>query len=261
MKKTLITLLVLSGVAMGETLMTDNLVGWWTFDNKSKASTSYTNTTITPTFTISDGNWKTTGGVDGMGYITSHSDDGDIVDFYAGMGVMAIPTNSFTLSFKVKNCTVDGTIFSVTAGSYGQIRILSSGAVNINGGDSVLTFDDEAVSEAIHGNDGWANVIMVGDGTNLTLNINGYTATTTYTVANDEKLSNFQLGSAYGISAARVTADFDDLAFWNRALTSSEVALLSKGATANGHLVVPEPTTAMLSLLALAGLAARRRRR
>lgn len=43
----------------------------------------------------------------------------------------------------------------------------------------------------------------------------------------------------------------DNLTIWNKALTTSEVQAL----------IVPEPTTATLSLLALAGLAARRRRK
>ena len=47
------------------------------------------------------------------------------------------------------------------------------------------------------------------------------------------------------------TVDFDNITFWNKALSDSEVS----------GLVIPEPTTATLSLLALAGLAARRRRK
>ena len=47
------------------------------------------------------------------------------------------------------------------------------------------------------------------------------------------------------------TVDSDNITFWNKALSDSEVS----------GLVIPEPTTATLSLLALAGLAARRRRK
>ena len=47
------------------------------------------------------------------------------------------------------------------------------------------------------------------------------------------------------------TVDFDNITFWNKALSDSEVS----------GLVIPEPTTATLSLLALAGLAARRHRK
>lgn len=50
------------------------------------------------------------------------------------------------------------------------------------------------------------------------------------------------------------TVSYDNIALWNRALSAGEVASLST-------LTIPEPTTATLSLLALAGLAARRRRK
>ena len=47
------------------------------------------------------------------------------------------------------------------------------------------------------------------------------------------------------------TVDFDNVTIWSKALNASDVSAL----------IVPEPTTATLSLLALAGLAARRRRK
>lgn len=53
----------------------------------------------------------------------------------------------------------------------------------------------------------------------------------------------------YGDSSPSASMNIDNILVYNKALTSKEVAQL-----------IPEPATATLSLLALAGLAARRRR-
>ena len=65
-------------------------------------------------------------------------------------------------------------------------------------------------------------------------------------------ITGMQLGKRFGngrdISG---TATFENVIVWNRALSASEIS----------GFVIPEPNTATLSLLALAGLAARRRRK
>ena len=63
-------------------------------------------------------------------------------------------------------------------------------------------------------------------------------------------LTGFQFGAAFGGSRVSNSVTVDNIGVWNRALSAEEVASLP----------IPEPTTAALSLLALAGLAARRRR-
>ena len=70
-------------------------------------------------------------------------------------------------------------------------------------------------------------------------------------------LTGFQFGAAFGGSRASDSVTLDDIAVWNRALSAAEVASLPLTVAP----AVPEPTTATLSLLALAGLAARRRRK
>ena len=64
-------------------------------------------------------------------------------------------------------------------------------------------------------------------------------------------LTGFQFGSCFSNADKISGAEISNITVWNKALTATEV----KG------LVIPEPTTATLSLLALAGLAARRRRK
>ncbi len=63
-------------------------------------------------------------------------------------------------------------------------------------------------------------------------------------------LTGFQFGAAFGGERVSNSVTVDNIGVWNRALSAEEVASLP----------IPEPTTATLSLLALAGLAARRRR-
>ena len=65
-------------------------------------------------------------------------------------------------------------------------------------------------------------------------------------------MAGFQFGKRFGDNGRSGVQEImiDNLTLWNRALSSNEVSAL-----------VPEPTTATLSLLALAGLAARRRRK
>ena len=262
MKKTLITLLALSGMASAE--MTDGLVAWWTFDENA-TYTSYTGFSSNVATGITSSNMHATGGVDGKGYISSHSTGGNM-DFYDGMGGMNISASSFTLSFKVKGVTADyRSIFSMNIGDIGQVNMQTENSGN---GDDTCLYNDNAgiemtdngVKEALRNDDAWANVILTGDGQTLTLTVNGYSQSVAYTPGTGTKLSNFQLGSQWGDGGRRVDADFDDLAIWNRALTDAEVSLLASGAVANGALPVPEPATTTLSLLALAGLAARRRR-
>ena len=68
----------------------------------------------------------------------------------------------------------------------------------------------------------------------------------------DTGITGMQLGKRYGNGRdIDGSAHFENLVVWNRALSATEVSAL----------IVPEPTTATLSLLALAGLATRRRRK
>ena len=68
---------------------------------------------------------------------------------------------------------------------------------------------------------------------------------------NSAAMKAINFGCIFGGWKKIGSAEIDNLAMWNTALSADQVK----------SLVVPEPTTATLSLLALAGLAARRRRR
>lgn len=264
MKKTIIALMSLAGMATAGDI-TEGLAGVWTFDNGSTNYVSYTGVTGSVNTGINDNHKNTTGGIDGKGYISTVYYDTEhteyrYIDFYDDFSKFGVAGDSFTLSFKVRGVTADyRSMFSMKIDGMNeqlQFQTGNEGYTYLYG--SGIQFTDTNVRTALR-SETWNNIVLTGDGKNLTLYINGTSASTAYTPTTDALISNFQLGSTWGDGVRKVDADMDDLAIWNRVLDTQEIAALTSGSTALS-VVVPEPTTATLSLLALAGLAARRRR-
>lgn len=87
----------------------------------------------------------------------------------------------------------------------------------------------------------------------LTLYVNGEAVDSAQGWAKGGKATALQFGAILGVNDDGKVGSMkvDNIAVWNAALTGAQVASMT----------VPEPATATLSLLALAGLCVRRRRR
>ncbi|MBQ9759515.1 MAG: PEP-CTERM sorting domain-containing protein [Opitutales bacterium] len=262
--------LLAAGTAFASAAFTDGLVAYWNFDNSSSNYSSSTGFAGGVSTGLESGNFHVDGGLGNTGYISSHFVEGETtknMDFYNNLSGMSIDTSSFTISFKVKGATADyRSLISFTIGSLGQVNLQTENPGN--GNDTCLyganiEMTEDSVRDSIKGSDGWANVVIYGDGTNITLNVNGYVASSAYTPVSGEKLSNLQLGSQWGDGTRRVDAKFDDFAIWNRALSTSEIAALANGTVFANGIAVPEPSAfgMLAGLGALALVAARRRRK
>ena len=190
-----------------------------------------------------------------------------------------VATGAFTLSFDVRNFG-SGDLLCVASNGAGSYIQSNLDKVTLNTGTNntleLKFFDNKEVattiSTGIKNNTtrtDWTTITLVGEiVTTDTVNtqyVSLYVDGTYIDQLNMTTLSpggwcgrtidGFQFGAAFR-SAGTTTpmsgsAEIDNVLFYQRALTATEV----KG------LVIPEPTTATLSLLALAGLAARRRRK
>jgi predicted secreted protein len=187
----------------------------------------------------------------------------------AGMGT------SFTLSFDVNSIASNTGDWKTLVGLYsngGATTFNHCMALTTNGaGNGTIILQSGLGGETAYGNAGSQTLetkLTVKDVDNttftivsdaeaklLTLYVDGQkTAEVTNWVAGNGEslaLTGFQFGSCFSEAGTIGNAEVSNITVWNKALTSSEVA----------GLVVPEPTTATLSLLALAGLAMRRRRK
>ncbi|MBR5330778.1 MAG: hypothetical protein IKV13_04735 [Akkermansia sp.] len=257
MKKTLITFLALTGIAMAESLSFDQLSQelqsgkvWsqadkgWTgpitlqYSADLWANTSNIGTSFTVSFDISN--------------ITSVSADKAIISFAGNNnqsqqadGKMAIFTDSDG-SLVLKNLTDPNANDKYFDGSTYGNKTVSNYEMNLG----VKTTD--TTSSAI-------TITIVSDTAAQTLTVykNGALAGTWTNWNTDTGITGLQLGRVFGGNYGGKdyfidgTAVMDNLTIWNKAFTQTQV---------QGLLVVPEPATATLSLLALAGLCARRRR-
>ncbi len=101
-------------------------------------------------------------------------------------------------------------------------------------------------------NDGqWHHLgITVGGGT-ITLYVNGINRDSA-SYSGTGAISAFQLASRFGDGGRSITTDLDDIGIFNTTLSDSDMAWLSQNA-------IPEPATALLSLIGIAALMRRRR--
>ena len=186
-------------------------------------------------------------------------------------------SDAFTFSFKLVDLDAAAwadalSLYSngTTSGTNNSIQL------QMNGKGELMVYTENFSGSNVGGDDSNINLgalsslegktlTLVFDATGATNTLTAYvngvanTDTVTFTYAEgttpSTALTGFQFGAAFGGSRVSNSVTVDDIVLWDRALTAEEVASLTVTET------VPEPATATLSLLALAGLAARRRRK
>ena len=221
MKKTLIALMALAGVAAAETL---------TFEvvrNQNAVTFEFDEAAAQEILTLTYTDWTYNGGGgNNVGSWQSPSNTAYENSFSPDAQLRGNTTDSWTMNFTVTNNTEEEiTLTQFTFDAYG-----------INGGGS----DKNATIPV--------TLTLAGITTNISLDFGGRTTTGTLDLAGDNAIT---IGANETVSLALT-------------MTASNGFNTYSGITAGSvtyTLPVPEPTTATLSLLALAGLAARRRRK
>lgn len=253
MKNTLLALLALSSVSLGATLAeidtTDtNLKTYWNFDSSSALTAGSISWSELPT-------WNSAGYGESLTAGTH--------PYTSAAGLKA--ADGFTVSFDINNAQ-NGTLLSMSNGNMSQAWRSISITLNNNViSAQFLGTPNTAVTETLSTEQltsEWTTLTLVGSvsptaASTLILDfyVNGLHKGTSTTanaanITGNNAINNMQFGY-FGNAANGAPTNYDNILIYNRALTASEVK----------ELTVPEPTTATLSLLALAGLAARRRRR
>lgn len=252
MKRTLIALVALAGVAMADTITFDlaalnapnTLIGGQSstalttteaFDN----TTSYV--TLTGLLTESNKWYASSGYNNNINTTTGNgvpsSSDGVVL-------VAGGPSGS-------GRSTIGGIEFSLTASEIAQVDgplTFSFNAAHHYGNDNlnhqftfILMSESVTLTSAVYNSKAGSNLLEEGAETPLTIEL---------------------AFSAEQVDAMKATNADQTFAFvvYSNAINGSNTGVLMNNFTMSGQRV-PEPTTATLSLLALAGLAARRRRR
>ena len=255
MKKVILAWCAMGSVTMGATIGPIN-----TEDSTLKAYWDFTKSS-TPVGSIS---WSELPTWNAKGYGESTATDKHPYTTSAGLSA----ATGFTVSFDI-NQTGNGTLLSMTTGNMSKPwRSLSITMSNdsTTGKSTVsaqfLGIPENAVSKTLTlSSTDWTTLTLVGYESATVENtlcldfyVNGdLVGTSTNASATnfvDETINNMQFGY-FGNSGNGASTNFDNILVYSRALNAAEVK----------NLTVPEPTVATLSLLALAGLAARRRRK
>lgn len=251
MKKTLITLLALAGVAGADTVSIAPLTsseGWSVGHQNTKKSTNAVLDTTAATLTLTNADWSR-----GYGVYT-----------LADAITLTNETDRLTVSFTINTTDLNSLVTGTLVGS-GKAITLGHGSYNDsgNGGNGIqsgISTDTTGVFYNMQTDNTGGVFVMPDKKVN-----NSFTANTpltlTTTVEWNTTKSQFVASLSYGKTSLTsydlgTSYTLDKLVFSLDGNSTQTVSGVSVSAN-----LVPEPATATLSLLALAGLAARRRRK
>ncbi len=254
MKKTLFTLCTLASAAVADTTPTPVYSWEWTAEGGANISASGWHNS----FDYTEGN----------DYATIGSNKPWMTSFSGFNG----ENKSFTLSMDLKNLSAPNTNWNSIVCLYSngevsgnnhslQLQFNTSGTLMLyNSVGSATPFGDTpsdnintGLTSAVLQQNVWTNISIVSDVVAHTLSVyvNGSLAGSTEWNPASPAITGAQFGAAFGSGghALSGTIDVNNIKFYNSAVYPASTD------------TVPEPATATLSLLALAGLAVRRRRK
>lgn len=252
MKKTLITLLALAGVAWADTVSIAPLTsseGWSVGHQNTNKSTNAVLDTTAATLTLTNADWSR-----GYGVYT-----------LADAITLTNETDRLTVSFTINTTDLNSLVTGTLVGS-GKAIALGHGSYDNsgNGGNGIqsgISTDTTGVFYNMQTSTTGGVFVTPDKKVN-----NSFTANTpltlTTTVEWDTTKSQFVASLSYGKTSLTsydlgTSYTLDKLVF---SLDGGNSTQTVSGVSVSANLV-PEPATATLSLLALAGLAARRRRK
>ena len=246
MKKTIIALMALAGVAMGGTSTITPLsetTGWTDVSLRNRAKWTH----VDDTLTLDNSNW------------------GQAVSTYDLVTNLGDP---LTFAFDITRGSVSAGISVVFIGTK---KTLVIGTKDYGNGTMFYGTTDNVSAESYYLNTAWDKGITLGSETLLDSALN-YNATasvsgSTQVNAAGNTILTLSVSSTTATSSGTATVDLGKDFILDKIMICGDGANNATGIwtvsamSVTGSTVVPEPTTATLSLLALAGLAARRRRR
>ena len=240
MKKTIITLVALAGVAFGADYTTEKV---WTASFGSSYNNGYSTDLTSPGTFWDAGDVKTANGAQTTANKRIHM---------AGGNYGSWETNfQYTLNLTFTGNSIPAGHFSeIKAGSTGDwlcLGVDGSGALTLSG--NVITAATSSTKVSL--NTAYT-ITLTKIESSLILAVDGVDALSVAISGADGTINNIALGGNTG-AGQRIPVLVESIS-WS---TVTPVPVTPDG----GEGTVPEPTTATLSLLALAGLAARRRRK
>lgn len=269
MKKTFIAFLFASGLVqaasvgylgMSET-QKEGVAYAWDFSQGTAAPVYGSISSGSPNFQVSDGvatigsrgsnPWTTQ--LSGMGSSwTLNFDVNSIVEAGGSWkSLVTLYSNNASTQFDHSMAIgVNGTGTDVTlqVGLGGETPFAGASNASIDTGLDASQYHDTTVTLVANGEDKSLSLYIDGDlAGSLSLDIED---------AGNMALTGFQFGAAFSNLDVLTEAQVSNITIWNKALESSEVYAL-----VHGEASVPEPATVTLSLLALAALSGRRRRK
>jgi len=204
---------------ISETVASDNLVGWWKFDETNgsvslDSSGQRNNGTINGAAIIATGKF---------GYALDFNGSSDYISIATGTGI-PINNENYTLSAWIKSDN-SGSRGIIGWGNYGSVNQVNAFRLNSSNQLSNYWWGNDLTVTSVDVTGSWYHVVAKFDGTTREIIVNNVSeGTDTPVDHNVPNTNNFRIGSTNG--GEYFDGLIDDVRVYNRGLTPSEVQSL-----------------------------------